>query len=140
MAQMGRARSFSLSPEVLLLVVERPGLGGGGVQAPPGLQGLGHLPGLGELEVARLLGHDGALVLGLELGHQLGGELAGLLGVEVAHLLGHVHQGGDDLVVALLGALLVGAPGPADVDGQLLAAGVAHKLARLLLHILGGTG
>ena len=113
---------------------------GRGVETPPGLQGLGHLPGLGEAEVTGLLGHDGALVLGAQLGHQLRHVATRLLGVEVTHLLGHVHRGGDHLLVALLGPLLVGAAGAADLDGQLLARGVAHELAGLLLHVLGGAG
>ena len=74
----------------------------------------------------------------LQLGHQLGDKAASLLGVEITHLLGRVHQGGDHLVVTLLGALLVGAARPAKLGGQLLALGVRHKLAGLLLHILGG--
>ena len=77
---------------------------------------------------------------GLQLGHQLGLQLAGLLGVQVAHLLGNVNEGGNGLVVALLSSLLVGAAGSADLHRQLLASGVSHKLARLLLHILGGAG
>ena len=42
--------------------------------------------------------------------------------------------------MALLGSLLVGAAGAADLDGQLLTRGVAHELAGLLLHVLGGAG
>jgi hypothetical protein len=42
--------------------------------------------------------------------------------------------------VALLGALLKGAAGAADLHGELLALGVTHKLAGGLLNILGGTG
>ena len=57
---------------------------------------------LRELEKARLLRHDRALVLGTETRHELGDESAGLLGVEITHLLGHVDQRGDDLVMALL--------------------------------------
>ncbi len=110
------------------------------IQTPLGQQGLGHLLGLGELEEARLLGHNGALVLGAQLGHQLGDELADLLGVQVAHLLGHINKGSENLVVALLLSLLEGTAGAADLNGQLLAGGVADKLAGLLLNILGGTG
>ena len=113
---------------------------GRGVETPPGLQRLGHLPGLGEAEVADLLGHDGALVLGLQLGHQLGHVSAGLLGVQVADFLGHVNQGGYNFFMALLGPLLVCAAGATDLDGQLLTGGVAHELAGLLLHVLGGAG
>ena len=65
---------------------------------------------------------------------------AGLLWVEVADLLWHVYHGGGGLVVALLRPLLEGAAGSADLDGQLLAAGVAHELAGLFLDVLGGAG
>ena len=51
------------------------------IQAPLGLQRLLNLLGVAELEVAGLLGDDGALMLGLELGDELGLEPAGLLGV-----------------------------------------------------------
>ena len=124
----------------VLLVVALAGGGGGGVETPLGQQGLVHLLGLGELEGAGLLGHDGALVLGLELGHQLGDEPAGLLGVEVTHLLGHIDQGGDHLVVTLLLSLLVSAASSANLNGELLAGSISDKLARLFLHILGGAG
>ena len=80
-------------------------------------------------------------MLGLQLGHQLGDEPAGLLGVEVTHLLGHVHQGGQHLVVALLLPLLIGAASPTDLDGQLLTTGLPDQLAsRLLLRVLGRAG
>ena len=124
----------------VLLVVALAGGGGSGVQTPLGQQGLVHLLGLGELEGAGLLGHDGALVLGLQLGHQLGDEPAGLLGVEVTHLLGDVHQRGDHLVMALLLSLLISTSSSANLNGKLLAGGVSDKLAGLLLHILGGAG
>ena len=122
----------------VLLIVTISGGGGGGIQTPLGKQGLVHLLGLGELEGAGLLGHDGALVLGLQLRHQLGDEPAGLLGVEVTHLLGDIHQAGDHLVVALLLSLLVSAAGAANLNGKLLAGSISNKLAGLLLHVLGG--
>ena len=144
-------------PESLALVIRLPCGGLCGVQTPLGQQRLGDLEETelstrkssvtlsyllwsGELEDAGLLGHDGALVLGREAGYQLRHEPAGLLGVEVADLLRHVHQAGDDLVVALLRSLLEGAAGPADLDGKFLTGGVSHELAWLFLHILGAAG
>ncbi len=121
------------------LIVDLAGGGGGGVQTPLGGEGLLDLLGLGELQVADLLGHNGALVLGLQAGDQLGLEAAGLLGVQVAHLLGDVDKRSDGLVVALLRALLSGTASTADLDGELLARGVTNKLAGLLLNVPGGT-
>ena len=109
----------------------------GGILAPPGLQGLLDFAGLRELEQASFFRNGGAFGLGLQLGNQLGDELAGLLRVEVASFLGDVDEGGDDLVVALLGTLCGCASGSADLDRQLLAVGVADELARLLLDVLG---
>ena len=120
------------------LVVRLTGGRGRGVQAPLGLQGLLNLLGVAELEVAGLLGDDGALMLGLELGDKLGLEPAGLLGVEVAHLLGDVKERHNSLVVALLGTLLGDTAGAADLNGQLLTLRVTNKLAGLLLDVLGG--
>ena len=80
------------SSQSVILVIALSGGGGGGVQTPLGQQRLLHLPGLSELEDAGLLGHDSALVLGGELGHQLGDKSTGLLGVEVTHLLGDIHH------------------------------------------------
>jgi hypothetical protein len=98
------------------------------------------LLGGGELERAGLLGHDGALLLGRETGHQPGDVLADLLGVQVAGLLRHIHNRGEDLVVTLLRPLLECAAGAADLNRQFLALGVADILARGLLHVLGGAG
>ena len=56
-----------------------------------------YLSGLAELECAGLLGDNGALVLGLQLGDQLGLQAAGLLGVQVTHLLGDINQRGQNL-------------------------------------------
>ena len=120
------------------LVVRLTGGRGRGVQAPLGLQGLLNLLGVAELEVAGLLGDDGALMLGLELGDELGLEPAGLLGVQVAHLLRDIKERHNGLVVALLGTLLGDAAGTADLNGELLATRVADKLAGLLLDVLGG--
>jgi len=111
----------------------------GGVQAPLGLQRLLNLLRGGELEVASLLGDHGALVSRLQLGHKLGLEAAGLLGVQVANFLWDVNEGSDGLVVALLWALLGNTASSANLDGELLALGVANKLAWLLLDVLGST-
>merc|ERR1719350_1342037 len=81
--------------------------------------------GLSELEDAGLLGHDGALVLRGELGHQLSDKSAGLLGVEVTHLLGDIHQGGDDLFVTLLLSLLCHAASSANLHRKLLARSIS---------------
>jgi len=126
--------------ERTILVVESSGRGRGGVQTPSCGQGLGHLSGLAKLECAGLLGDNGALVLGLQLGDQLGLQTAGLLGVQVTHLLGDINKRGQHLVVAFLLPLLERASGTADLNGQLLTAGVSNKLAGLLLNVLGGTG
>ena len=128
------------SSQRIVLVVALSRGGGSGVQTPASLQRLGHLPGLGELEDAGLLGHDGALVLGGELGHELSHEATCLLGVEVTNLLGDIHQGCDHLLVALLLALLSDAASAANLNREFLAGSVANKLAGLLLNILGGTG
>lgn len=93
-----------------------------------------------ELEHARLLRQRGALLLGPEAGHQLGDQPARLLGVEVADLLWHVHQRVDGLVVALLLALLHDAALAADLDGDLLALGVADELAAALVDVSRGAG
>ena len=90
--------------------------------------------------MAGLLRHNGALVLRLQLRHELGGEPAGLLGVEITDLLGDIHQAGDHLLVTLLGSLLKGTASTADLDGKLLTGSVSHELARLLLHVLGAAG
>ena len=95
---------------------------------------------LGELEDASLLGYDGALVLGTEAGHQLGHVSTSILGVEVAHLLWNINKGSDNFVMTLLLSLLKGTSSSTDLNGQLLTAGVSHKLARLLLNILGAAG
>ena len=119
------------------LVVRLSGGGVRGVQAPLGLQRLLNLLGVAELEVAGLLGDDGALVLRLELGDKLGLEPAGLLGVEVTHLLGDIKERHDSLVVALLGTLLGDTAGAANLNGELLTLCVTNKLAGLLLDVLG---
>ena len=111
---------------------------GGRVQAPLGLQGLVNLLGRGELEIAGLLGDDGALMLRLEPGDKLGLESAGLLGVQVAHLLRNIDKRGNGLVMALLGALLSNTASTADLNRELLTAGITNKLARLLLNITSG--
>jgi len=112
----------------------------GGVKAPPGLEGLFHLPWLAELEDASLLGHNGALMLGGKLGHQLGDKLADLLRVQVTVLLRNIDKRGEYLVMALLNTLLKDTSSSTDLHRQLLTASVTHKLAGLLLHVLGGAG
>jgi hypothetical protein len=99
-----------------------------------------YLLGSGELERAGLLGHDGALLLGRQTGHQPRDVLADLLGVQIAGLLRHINNRCEDLVVTLLRPLLEGAAGAADLNRQLLTLGVADILARRLLHVFGGAG
>ena len=62
-----------------------------GVETPAGHDVLRLLLGLSELDRAGLLGHDGALVLGGQLGHQLGSKSAGLLRIEVTDLFGDIN-------------------------------------------------
>merc|ERR1712055_476634 len=121
----------------LVFVVGLTGCCWGWVKAPPGLQRNIHLPGLGELEKARLLGDDGALVLGGQLGNQLCLQPAGFLGVQVTLLLRNVNKRGDGPVMALLRTFLKNTASSADLDRKLLTAGVPNELARLLLHVLG---
>ncbi len=121
------------------VVVGLVGRGFRRVKTPPGPEGLLNLLRSGELQVADLLGDDGALVLGLQAGDQLSLEAAGLLGVQVTHLLRDIDERGDGLVVTLLGTLLSRAAGTTDLNGQFLTAGVTNKLARLLLNVTGGT-
>ena len=125
------------SREGLVFVVGLTRCCWGWVQAPPGLQRNIHLPGLGELEKARLLGYDGALVLGGQLRNQLCLQPAGFLGVQVTLLLRNVNKRGDGLVMALLRTFLKNTASSADLDRKLLTAGVPNELARLLLHVLG---
>ena len=131
--------SSKWSSQCILLIIALSWGSRGWVKTPPGLQGLGHLPGLGELEVTSLLRHNGTLMLRGQLGHQLGDKSAGLLGVEVTLFLRDIHQGGHNLVMALLFPLLIGAASTTDLNGQFLTGGVTNKLARLLLNILSGT-
>jgi hypothetical protein len=109
-----------------------------GVLAPAGLERFCNRLWLREFQVASLLGDESALGLGLQLWHQLCDEPASLLRVQVARLLGDVNQGSDDLVMALFGTLAGCAARAANLNGQLLAVGVADKLARLLLNVAGG--
>ena len=69
------------------------------VEAPFGEQWLLGGRRVAEPQVAGLLGHDGALLVGGEAGHKAGGEAAHLAGVQVAHLLGDVHHRGHHLQV-----------------------------------------
>ena len=77
-------------------------------------------------------------MLRLQAGDKPGLEAAGLLGVQVAHLLRDIHKVGDGLVMALLGTLLSNTASTADLNGELLTAGVTDKLAGLLFNVLGG--
>merc|ERR1719264_1843470 len=128
------------SPQGVVLVVGLSRGRRGGVEAPFGQERLWHLAWLRELEHAGLLWHNCALMLWTQPWHQLCHESAGLLRVEVTHLLWHVDQGGNGLIMALLRALLKGAPCSTDLNRKLFTAGVPDKLAGLLLHILGGAG
>ena len=105
------------------------------VKAPPGLQRLGHLLWLAELEDAGFLWHNRAFMLRCKLGHQLGLQPASLLGVQVAHLFGNIHQGVNLLLVALLSAFLHNTASPTDLHWKLLTACVPHKLSRVLLYV-----
>ena len=129
-----------LSSEILFSVVECSRCSRSGVKAPSCQQRFGNKLRLAELEVAGLLGYNGALVNRFELGNQLGFNFADLLGVEVTHLLRDIHQRGNGLVMALFSSLFISTSSSADLDGELLTGGVSNKLAGLLLNILGGTG
>ena len=93
--------------------------------------------GLGELEVASLLRYNCALVFWCQSWHQLGNKSASLLWVEITNFLRDIHKGGNNLVMAFLSPFFIGTASSTDLNGQLLTAGVSHKLARLLLNILG---
>jgi len=124
----------------LRFVIRFPWGGGGWVQAPFGQERFVNLLGLGEFQGTGFLGHNGALVLGLQLGDKLGDEPAGFLWVEIANLLRNIHKGSDDLVMALLLSLLKSTTSTADLNWKLLTGSISHKLAWLLLNILGATG
>ena len=96
-----------------------------------------HLLHLGSTlpQVAHLDWHLGALLLRGQLGHQLGYVLARFARLHLAHLLGHVDQGVDLLVVALLRPLLSHTASSTDLHRKLLTGGVPHKLARALLDV-----
>jgi len=123
----------------IIFIIESSGGGRGRIQAPSSCQWLGHLSRLTKLQRTGLLGHNGALVFGLQLRHKLGDKAADLLGVQVTNFLGDINEGGDDLVVALFLALLKGTASSADLNRELFTGGVTDKLARLLLNILRGT-
>ena len=95
--------------------------------------------GLREFKVAHFLGHNGTFWLWVELGHQSGLETASLLGVQVTDLFGNINERSDLLVMALFGSFNSGTAGTANFNGQLFAAGVSDKFARLLLNVSGGT-
>jgi len=120
------------------LIVSVVGNGGSGVKAPLGLQRLLDLLRCAELEVADLLGDDGALGLGVELGDELGLETASLLGVQVTNFLGDIKERRDDLIVALFGSFIGRASSTANFDGEFFTSGVSDILAGLLLDVAGG--
>ena len=128
------------SAEGIILIIALSWGSRSGVKAPSCHQRFGHLTGLAELEVAGLLGYNGALMNRFELGNKLGFKFADLLGVEVTHLLRDIHQRGNGLVMALFRSLFISTSSSADLNRQLLTGGVSNKLAGLLLNILGGTG
>ena len=88
---------------------------------------------VGELEVAGLPGDDRTLMLGNEPGSKLCLETAGLLGVQVTLLLRNINQGGDGLVMTLLGAFLSDAASTANLNGKLLAASITFEMFALVL-------
>jgi hypothetical protein len=98
-----------------------------------------HLLGRGELQVASLLGDDGALGDGLQSGDELGLEAAGLLGVQITDLFGDIDERSDGLIVALFGSFLGGTSSTANLDREFFATGVTDEFTGLLLNVLGGT-
>ena len=118
-----RGRVPSLTPLLLL------------IQAPLCSQWLLLYAASCELQLTNLLGHAGALTLRVQARHKLRDETACFLRVQVAHLLGHVDQGVDLLVVALLGTIFHHTASSTDLHGQLFTTGVPHKLARALLQV-----
>ena len=121
------------------LIIGISGCGRCRIQTPLGQQGLGHLLGLGELEEACLLGHNGALVHGTQLWNKFGDVFADLLRVQVTDLLGNINNRSENLIVTFLFSLFKSTTGAADLNGQFLTGSVTDKLAWLLLNILGGT-
>jgi hypothetical protein len=97
------------------------------------------LLGLAELEVADLLGNDGALSLGVELGDELGLEAASLLGVQVTNLLRDIEKRSDDLIVALFRSFDGRAALTTNFNRKFFTSGVSYKFARLLLDVTGST-
>jgi len=128
------------STESILFIIALTGRSLGRVKTPLGSQRTVNLLGSGKLEVASLLGDNSTLVLRSQTGDKLGDELADLLGVQVTHLLWNINNAGDHLLVALLISLSKHTSSSADLNRQLLTAGVSYILARLLLNILGCTG
>merc|ERR1719350_2061892 len=108
--------SSKRSTKGIVLIIRLSWSSRGGVQTPSGLQRFGHLPGLAELQVTDFLRDNGALVFGGQLGHKLRLESAGFLRVEITYFLGDINQGGDHLVMALLGPLLKGTTSSTDLD------------------------
>jgi len=112
----------------------------GVIKTPLGLEGDRDLLGLRKLEGAGLLGNDGALVLGLQLGDELRDVPTSLLWVQVADFLGNIHKRSENFVMTFFLSVGEDASSTADLHGKLLTGGVADKLSRLLLNILCRTG
>jgi len=110
------------------------------VQAPFCQERFVNLLGLGKFQGTGFLGDNGALVLRLQLGNKLCDESAGFLWVEITNLLWNIHKGSNDLVMTLLLSLLKSTSSTTDLNWKLLTGSISHKLAWLLLHILGATG
>ena len=136
----GCGSSTERSSSGIFLIIRLSRSSWGGVKTPSGLQRLGNLLGLAELEDAGLLGDNGALVDGGQAGDKLGHKLADLLWVQVTNFLRNVNKGGENLLVALLITFLEDTSSTANLHWKLLAGSISNKLARLLLNILGGTG
>ena len=79
-------------------------------------------------------------MFGTQFRNQLGDEPASLLRIEITDLFWDIKERSYNFVMTLLLSLLKGTASSTDLNGQLLTAGVSHKLARLLLHILGAAG
>ena len=72
-------------------------------------------------------------MLGNKPGCKLCLETAGLLGVQVTLLLRNINQGGDGLVMTLLGAFLSDAASTANLNGKLLTASITFEMFALIL-------
>ena len=95
-------------------------------------------PWIRKAKVACLLRDQSALMFWDQFWNKFGGKSASFLGVEITNLLRNIKQRSDDFVMAFLRTLLVSAASSTNLNGKLLTGSISHKLARLLLHILGG--